>query len=67
MGACCVLGICCPPEVRRQKFIAHYMDLGFDREQSELLSDDSIAQIDHLMSHGLGELMREARDHGHKG
>lgn len=61
---CCLLQLCCPPLQRREKTIAHYESMGFDRTQSERLADDTITRFDELLSTPFGALLKEAVKHG---
>jgi hypothetical protein len=56
---CCLLGLCCPPLMRRKKITNYIMSFGMAPDASEKLADDLIAKTDALMNTTIGGLFKQ--------
>ena len=56
---CCLLGICCPPLMRRRRVAAYITTFGIAQEASEKLADDLIAKADSFMGTTIGGMMKQ--------
>lgn len=56
---CCLLGICCPPLMRRKKITAYIASFGVNEAASEKLADDLIAKVDALMATTFGSFLKQ--------
>lgn len=61
---CCLAGICCPPALRRQKAIKHYVSLGLNAAEAERVADDTLARIDAFLATGMGAMLKQVFAHG---
>lgn len=61
-GGCCLLGVCCPPQERRDALVAKLSEciggLNTDEEKAEAAADWIVARYD-LVPKGVGEAIVE--------